>query len=69
MNVRYILFLILGLDALTLIFQSGELSISYYEALLVSGDFSFLQLLIKSSIFIFGQNDYALRLPMIALHL
>lgn len=69
MNVRYILFLILGLDALTLIFQSGELSISYYEALLVSGDFSFLQLLIKSSIFIFGQNDYALRLPMIVLHL
>jgi hypothetical protein len=69
MNVRYILFLILGLDALTLVLQSGELSISYYEALLVSGDFSFLQLLIKSSIFIFGQNDYALRLPMIVLHL
>ena len=68
MNVRYILFLILGLDALTLIFQSSELSISYNEALLLDGNFSFLQALIKSSIFIFGQNDYALRLPMIALH-
>jgi hypothetical protein len=68
MNVRYILFLILGLDALTLIFQSSELSISYNEALLLDGSFSFLQALIKSSIFIFGQNDYALRLPMIALH-
>ncbi|MEK6659692.1 MAG: hypothetical protein AABY36_08445 [Campylobacterota bacterium] len=69
MSVRYIFFLILGLDALTLIFQSGELSISYYEALLLSGSFSFLQTLIKSSIFIFGQNDFALRLPMIVMHL
>jgi len=69
MSIRYILFLILGLDALTLIFQSGELSISYKEALLLSGDFSFLQALIKSSIFIFGQNDFALRFPMIIMHL
>ncbi|MDD5399912.1 MAG: hypothetical protein PHQ93_01815 [Sulfurimonas sp.] len=69
MSIRYIFFLILGLDALTLIFQSGELSISYSETLLLNGDFSFLQALIKSSIFIFGQNDFALRFPMIAMHL
>lgn len=69
MNNRLILFLILGLDALMLIFQIDELSISYNEALLLGTDFSFLQLLIKSSIFIFGQNDFALRFPMILLHI
>lgn len=69
MNTKLILLLILGLDALMLIFQIDELSISYNEALLLGGDFSFLQLLIKSSIFIFGQNDFALRFPMILLHI
>jgi len=69
MNIRYILFLILGLDALVLILQTGELSISYKEALLLYGDSSFLQAYIKSSIFLFGQNDFALRLPMIILHI
>lgn len=69
MNRGFILFLILGLDALMLIFQIDELSISYNEALLLGGNFSFLQLLIKSSIFVFGQNDFALRFPMILLHI
>lgn len=69
MNNRLILLLILGLDALMLIFQIDELSISYNEALLLGADFSFLQLLIKSSIFAFGQNDFALRFPMILLHI
>lgn len=69
MNTKLILLLILGLDALMLIFQIDELSISYNEALLLGGDFSFLQLIIKSSIFAFGQNDFALRFPMIVLHI
>lgn len=69
MSARYILFFILGLDAFVLIFQTSELSISYNEALLLNGDFSFLQTLIKSSILIFGQNDFALRFPMIIFHL
>lgn len=69
MNIRFIFFLILGLDAIGLFLQTSELSISYNEAMLLSGDFSFLQILIKSSIFIFGQNDFALRFPMILLHL
>ncbi len=69
MSARYILFFILGLDAFVLIFQTNELSISYNEALLLNGDFSFLQILINSSILIFGQNDFALRFPMIILHL
>ena len=69
MNTRYILFFILGIDALILMFQSSELSISYNEAILLFGDFSFLQAIAKTSIYFLGQNDLALRLPMIILHL
>ena len=69
MNNRYILFFILGLDALILILQTQELSISYYEASLLYGDFSILQFIIKTSIYLFGQNDFALRLPMILFHI
>ncbi|MDD3476116.1 MAG: hypothetical protein PHI38_04535 [Sulfurimonas sp.] len=69
MSARLVLFLLLTLDALLLIFQIGELSISYNETLLLNGDFSFLQALIKTSFYFFGQNDFALRLPMIILHL
>ncbi len=69
MSIRYILLLILGVDALILFFQTSELSISYHEASLLYDEFSFLQLIIKSSIYIFGNNDFALRLPMIFIHL
>ena len=69
MNFRYILFLILGLDALVLLFKTSELSISYAESLVLYGDTSFLQLIIQFSIYIFGNNDFALRLPMILFHL
>ncbi len=69
MKYKIILFLILGIDALVLFFQTSELSISYHEASLVYGSISFVQLLIKSSIAVFGHNDFALRLPMILLHL
>jgi hypothetical protein len=66
---RYILFLILGLDALLLFLQISEISISYDEALFLYTQSSFLQFLVKFSLLLFGQNDYALRLPMIALHI
>lgn len=69
MSIRNIFFLIIGLDALWLTLQIGELSISYNEAEILNGDFSLLQLLINSSIMLFGQNDFALRLPMILLHI
>lgn len=69
MSARLALFIILALDTLLLIFQIGELSISYNETLLLNGDFSFLQALVKTSFYFFGQNDFALRLPMILLHL
>ena len=69
MMYRYILFFILGVDASILFFQTASLSISYYESVTLYGDFSFLQLLVKLSLSFFGQNDFALRLPMIILHL
>lgn len=69
MNHRYILFLILGVDAFILFSQTSSLSISYGESMILYGDFSFLQLIIKTSIYFFGQNDFALRLPMIVMHL
>lgn len=68
MSNRYILFFILGLDAFILIFQTGGLSISYNEAKLLGDEFSSLWFLIQSSLFFLGQNDFALRMPMIMLH-
>jgi len=69
MNTKSIFFLILGLDALILLFETSHLSISYNEALLIYGDKSFLQQLSSFFINIFGQNDIGLRLAMILLHL
>ncbi len=69
MNYKQILFLILGLDTLILLFQVTELSISYKEVLILEGDISFLQLLVNSSFYLFGRNDFALRLPMILFHI
>lgn len=69
MKYRIILFLILGVDAFILFLQTSELSISYDEATLLYGEFSFLQLIVKSSLSIFGTNDFALRVPMIILHI
>lgn len=69
MNARFFVALLLVVDALLLSFQTSELSISYNETKILFGDFSFLQLLIQSSFLLFGQNDFALRLPMILMHL
>jgi hypothetical protein len=69
MNYKIIFFLLLGLDATVLLFQTSELSISYYEAKLLYGNFSFLQSIVQTSLYFFGNNDFALRLPMIVLHL
>ncbi|MDK9694115.1 MAG: glycosyltransferase family 39 protein, partial [Sulfurimonas sp.] len=64
-----VLSLILVIDTLLLIFQISELSISYDETTLLNGSFSSLQLLIKASFEIFGKNDFALRFPMIFMHI
>lgn len=65
---RYILFFILLLDVLILFAKISDLSISYSESLLLETP-SFLQFLINFSFSIFGKNDYALRLPMILMHI
>ena len=65
-----ILFLsLLGVDALLLFLKIPDLSISYYEAKIFFGPDSFLQSYITYFTTLFGQNNYALRLPMIALHI
>lgn len=69
MILKYGLFLILGIDAVILFFQISHISLSYEESLLLYGPFSFLQLLINTSINMFGQNDFGLRFVMILFHL
>ncbi len=69
MKYRYILLLLLGVDALILFFQTSEVSISTAEAELLYGSFSFLQFVTKISLSVFGQNDFGLRFVMISLHL
>lgn len=69
MSTPFVLSLLLVIDALLLSFQIGELSISYDETTLLNGNFSFLQLIAKTSFLIFGQNDFALRFPMILMHI
>lgn len=48
-----------------LLFTANSLSISYKEALNVFVNFSVLSVLTNLSIYLFGQNDIALRLPFI----
>jgi hypothetical protein len=66
---KYILFLILGVDACILFFQTSQVSISYSEARLLYGNPSFLQFLVDSAMDIFGQNDFGLHIVMIIFHL
>lgn len=70
MRERALFLLLLGINFLVLLLEIKGLSISYNEARIIYSDhFSFLGSLITFSLHIFGQNDYALRIPMIGLHL
>jgi hypothetical protein len=69
MNYRIILFLLLGLDAAILFFETSHISISYNEAKLLYGNFTLLQYLTNISLKVFGNNDVGLRFMMIVLHL
>ena len=66
---KIILFLIIGIDAFILFFQTTQLSISYSEANILYGHNSFLQLLVKYSIQLFGNNNFGLHFIMIICHL
>ncbi|QOP46142.1 hypothetical protein [Sulfurimonas paralvinellae] len=69
MKYKIILFLILGIDALVLFFEATHISISSSGASILYGEFSFLQLLVKSSLALFGHNDFGLRFVFIIMHL
>jgi len=69
MKYKIILFLILGIDASILFFETSNISISSSEASLLYGQFSFIQLLVKTSLLVFGQNDFGLRIIFILMHL
>jgi hypothetical protein len=69
MKYWYIILLILGVDALVLSYEITQLSISYNEALIVYQKHNLLNYIINSSLSFFGKNDFALRLPMLALHI
>lgn len=69
MRERAFFVALLGINFLILLLQVKGLSIGYHEAQILYGEISPLQLLITSSLHIFGHNDYALRIPMILLHL
>lgn len=68
MSPNFLLFFILGIDSLVLLLQTTTLSISADEASLIYGDFSFFNLLISSSLSVFGHNDIGLRIWMIIFH-
>jgi len=69
MILKYVFFLILGVDTIMLFLQTSHVSISYEEASLLYGDFSVLSSLTSLSLNLFGHNDLALRFMMILFHL
>jgi len=69
MRERIILLLILGFDAAILLYEISNLSITANEANLLYHSHSFVHYLTQLSLTVFGQNDYALRVPMIFFHL
>ncbi len=69
MRERIILFLILGIDALILLYEVSTLSIASHEAEIFFNANTFVHYLTQFSVMVFGQNDYALRMPMILFHL
>ncbi|MEN8147882.1 MAG: hypothetical protein ABFR02_09725 [Campylobacterota bacterium] len=69
MRERIILFLILGFDALVLLYEVSTLSITAHEADVLFNANSFVHYLTQFSVTVFGHNDYALRMPMILFHL
>jgi hypothetical protein len=66
---RLIFFLILGIDVTILFFQIDNLSISSSETYVLYEENSFLSYVFNFIISVFGNNDYALRVPIIIIHL
>ncbi len=68
MKKYIILSLILGVDVAVLLYEVSQLSIGYSEIELLHAHFSMIKFLVNLSLHIFGKNDFALRFPMILLH-
>jgi hypothetical protein len=68
MKFRLILLLIVAIDVAILLFEASRLSISSAEAFLLYEQGGFLQKLIEASLLLFGNNDFALRLPFLLFH-
>ncbi|MBV5348998.1 hypothetical protein JZU61_05010, partial [bacterium] len=67
MRERAFFLALLGINFLILVLEIKGLSIGYNEAkILYAHNPSLLGSLISTSLHFFGQNDYALRIPMIA---
>jgi hypothetical protein len=69
MRYYFVLFAIVLIDLCFILLGIDDISISYKEAVVLYQSNSFLHHLVSSSIYIFGENDYALRTPMILLHI
>ncbi len=69
MNTRALLALFIVIDTALLFYGASTLSISYKEAQVFFEQHNFIHYLVRMSTSVFGQNDYALRLPFIVLHL
>jgi len=61
--------LFLGINFLILVAEIHTLSISFYEATLLYGHPSLVKNTLTFFLHLFGMNDYALRIPMIVIHL
>ncbi len=68
MSIRFFLPLIIVIDVAFLLYSIDNISISYKEALIFFDERNFIHYLVKMSTSIFGQNDFALRLPFILFH-
>ena len=69
MNIRLLFLAFLSFDALLLVFVIPDLSISYHEAQIFFNDTTLIHYIISFSTSLFGQNNFALRAPMIVLHI
>lgn len=68
-RTRFIFALLFLTHASILYYEALSLSITYHEAKILFYDISLLHYIVKGSLTLFGQNDLALRLPMIFIHL
>lgn len=68
MNVRVLLPLIVLVDIAFLLFSISNISISYHEAEIFFDQKNFIHFIAYLSTALFGQNDFALRLPFVLFH-